>query len=195
MMKNETNKNTIITVLIVIVIILSILVVLFAIDTINFSFDKTNNNKLEQNISDNDIVENNDKDSSIFGGEYIYNLSTGAKVYTDYTSDGSFYYKRVELDNTISTYGYGIYTINENILTTKIVFGIDMNNNSIVKSIVSESTYKINNDSIEYDASGTSGQNHFEEKISNDCNISKEVTSYLYKISKNNENKNNFIYE
>jgi len=194
--ENNNNKGVIILLCMIIVILLA-LCTLFATGTINLSNKQTRNeqtnNGTSTQIEENNI--NNTDNTTAFGGEYVYNLTNGAKVYTDYNEDGSFYYKRIEADNSVSTYGYGIYALNGNNLVNKIVFGIDTDNKSIVKSATPESKYIIKDNTIEYDASGTSGQNHIEEKVSNEMNISKEVTSYLYSISKNNEYKSNFAYE
>lgn len=193
-MEQGKNKNGVIILLVVLVVILAALCVLFATGTIKLKSDETTNNPSSENTNTQQKTETNESDYS-FGGEYVHNLANGAKLYTDYTTNGSFYYKRIESDNSVSTYGYGIYKIDGDVLTTKIVFGIDTNKKSVVKSVVPESKYRISTNSIEYDATGTSGQNYTEEKISNNCDIINEVISYLYEISKNNEYNNNFKYE
>lgn len=205
-MEKKSNNGIVIILMSVVIVALTVLCVLFVTGTIDLKSNNTVLNDTVQNDTDNEnkdaADENTDNESiktgesnSTFGGEYVYNLSTGAKVYTDFTEEGALYYKRVEADNSISTYGYGIYIIKGNTLFTKHVFGIDVNNGSIVKTVTPEESYKINNETIEYDASGTSGSNRLEEKISDECNISKEVTNYLYSISKKNEYGTNFIYE
>lgn len=201
-MEKKNNNGVLIGLLIGIIIMLLIFVGLFATNTISFR----NNNKEINKTKDNQIEDDNkqkeqntnkvtNENTQSFKGEYVHNLSNGDKVYTDYTEDGAFYYKRIDSNNNVSTYGYGIYKIEGNILTQKIVFGIDIDKKSISKSMVPESKYKIGDNSIEYDASETSGQNYTEEKVSNESNIIKEVTTYLYSISKNNEYSSNFKYE
>ena len=206
-MEKKNNNGVLIGILIGIIIMVLIVIGLFATNTISFNTKKTSTNNQEKENIQETTKENKEineeqntnkvtnENTQSFKGEYVHNLSNGDKVYTDYTEDGAFYYKRIDSNNNVSTYGYGIYKIEGNILIQKIVFGIDIDKKSISKSMVPESKYKIGDNSIEYDASETSGQNYTEEKVSNESNIIKEVTTYLYSISKNNEYSSNFKYE
>ena len=129
-MKNETNKNTVIAVLIVIIIILSILVILFATDTISFNSRVTDNNnelfnenidKEDTTISDSATTNNNSTQNK----EESNNNSDSTKITSDYIGEwylyeNADYLKIINIDNNQIKFDWFIYRIDmyKNVVAT-----------------------------------------------------------------------------
>ena len=119
-MEKKNNNGVLIGILIGIIIMVLIVIGLFATNTISFNTKKTSTNNQEKENIQETTKENKEineeqntnkvtnENTQSFKGEYVHNLSNGDKVYTDYTEDGAFYYKRIDSNNNVSTYGYGI---------------------------------------------------------------------------------------
>jgi len=135
-MKNETNKNIIIAILIVIVIILSILVVLFATDVITFNsannkLDSSNEVIKEEN-EDEDVEQENDNENinivDLYGTynwekTYVneYNNTMNLKVKLVLNADGSATYDESDGYSYEATKGTFVYE-NNKIIYTKEYF-------------------------------------------------------------------------